>query len=87
MRSQRPCYYMPWSILRVPLPAGIGLALRNLLYVAAISRKAVLRVLLTVRCYACKYGIVCPSYGLYRSIFIYYKVGFMCIWLYAYLHI
>ena len=36
----------------------------------ALSRKAVLRVLLAVRCYTCGYGIVYPSYGLYRSIFI-----------------
>ena len=54
---------------------GIGLALRNLLCVAALSRKVVLRVLLAVRCCSCRYGIVCPSYGLYGSIFIYYKAG------------
>ena len=73
--------------LRVLLPAGIGLALRNLLYVVALSHKAVLRVLLAVRCYACGYSIVCPSYGLYGSIFIYYKAGFRYIWLYAYLRV
>ena len=41
-----------------------------------LSHKAVLRVLLAMRCYAYGYGIVCPSYGLYGSIFIYYKAGF-----------
>ena len=41
----------------------------------ALSHKAVLKVLLAVLCCSCGYGIVCPSYGLYGSIFIYYKVG------------
>ena len=87
MHSQSPRYYVPWSILRVPLPAGIGLALRNLLYVAALSRKAVLRVLLAMQCYSCRYGIVCPSYGLYGSISICYKAGLCvsgCMRTYAY---
>ena len=44
-------------------------------------------VLLAVLCYACRYSIVCLSYGLYGSIFIYYKAGFMYIWLYAYLRV
>ena len=35
----------------------------------------VLRVLLAVQCCSCGYGIVCPSYGLYGSISIYYKAG------------
>ena len=54
----------------VPLPAVIGLALRSLLYIASLSRKAVLSVLLAVLCYACGYGIVYPSSGLCGSIFI-----------------
>ena len=53
----------------------------------ALSHKAVLRVLLAVRCYACGYDIVYLSYGLYGSIFINYKAGFTYIWLYAYLRV
>ena len=64
---------MPCSIKRVPLPAVIGLALHSLLYVVSLSRKAGLSVLLAVLCYACGYGIICPSSGLCGSIFIYYK--------------
>ena len=78
---------MPWSILKGPTPAGIGLALRNLLCVAALSHEALLRVLLAMRCCSCGYGIVCPSYGLYGSIFIYYKAGLRvsgCMRTYAY---
>ena len=82
-----PAITCPVLYKRFPLPAGIGLAFRNLLCVVALSRKVVLRVLLAVRCYACGYGIVCPSYGLYGSIFIYYKAGFTYIWLYVCLHI
>ena len=55
------------------LPAVIGLALRSLLYVASLSRKVVLSVLLAVLCYACRYGIVYPSSGLCGPIFISYK--------------
>ena len=55
--------------------------------VAALSCEAVLRVLLAVRCCSCGYGIICPSYGLYGSISIYYKVGLrvsgcMCTYVY-----
>ena len=53
----------------------------------ALSHKAVLRVLLAVWCCSCRYGIVCPSYGLYGSIFIYYKAGLCvsgCMRTYAY---
>ena len=53
----------------------------------ALSRKAVLRVLLAVQCYSCGYGIVCLSYGLYGSISIYYKAGLCvsgCMHTYAY---
>ena len=52
---------------------SLALALRSLLYVASLSRKAVLSVLLAVLCYACGYGIVCSSSGLCGSIFIYYR--------------
>ena len=45
----------------VPLPAVIGLALRNLLYVPSLSHKAVFSAMLAVLCYVCGYGIVCPS--------------------------
>ena len=48
--------------------------------------RRVLRVLLAMQCYSCRYGIVYPSYGLYGSVVIYYKAGLTCIWLYAYLH-
>ena len=54
-------------------PLLLALALHSLLYVLSLSRKAVLSVLLAVLCYACRYGIVCPSSGLCGSIFIYYK--------------
>ena len=64
---------MPCSIKRVPLPAVIGLALRNLLYIVSLSCKAVLSVLLAMLCYACRYGIVYFSSGLCGSIFICYK--------------
>ena len=47
--------------------------LRSLLYVASLSRKAVLIVLLAVLCCACGYGIVYPSSSLCGSIFVYYK--------------
>ena len=57
----------------------MALALRSLLYVPSLSRKAVLSVLLAVLCYACRYGIVCPSSGLCGSIFIYYKRA-LCIY-------
>ena len=53
----------------------------------ALSCKVVLGVLLAVLCYTCGYGIVYLSYGLYGSIFIYYKAGFTFIWLYAYLRV
>ena len=52
---------------------SLALALRSLLYVASLSRKAVLSVLLAVLCYACRYNIVYLSSGLCGSIFIYYK--------------
>ena len=68
-----PAVMCPVLFKRAPLPAVIGLALRSLLYVASLSRKAVLSVLLAMLCYACGYGIVYPSSGLCRSIFIYYK--------------
>ena len=54
-------------------PLLLALTLHSLLYVPSLSRKAVLSVLLAVLCYACGYGIVCPSSGLCGSIFIYYK--------------
>ena len=54
-------------------PLLLALALCSLLYVPSLSRKAVLSVLLAMLCYARGYGIVCPSSGLCRSIFIYYK--------------
>ena len=54
-------------------PLLLALALCSLLYIPSLSRKAVLSVLLAVLCYACGYGIVCPSSGLCGSIFIYYK--------------
>ena len=54
-------------------PLLLALALRSLLYVPSLSRKAVLSVLLAMLCYACGYGIVCPFSGLCGSIFIYYK--------------
>ena len=54
-------------------PLSLALALRSLLYVASLSHKVVLSVLLAVLCYACGYGIVCPSSGLCGSILIYYK--------------
>ena len=54
-------------------PLFIGLALRSLLYIASLSRKAVLSVLLAVLCYACGYGIVYPSSSLCGSICVYYK--------------
>ena len=54
-------------------PLLLALALRCLLYVRSLSHKVVLSVLLAVLCYACGYGIVCPSSGLCGSIFIYYK--------------
>ena len=44
-------------------PLSLALAFRSLLYVASLSRKVVLSVLLAVLCYACGYGIVCPSSG------------------------
>ena len=53
----------------------------------ALSREAVLRVLLAVRCCSCGYDIICPSYGLYGSISIYYKAGLDvsgCMCTYAY---
>ena len=53
----------------------------------ALSHEAVLRVLLAVQCCSCGYGIVCPSYGLYGSISIYYKEGLCvcgCMHTYAY---
>ena len=43
--------------------------------------------MLAVRCCSCGYGIICPSYGLYGSIFIYYKAGLHvsgCMRTYAY---
>ena len=58
MHSQRPCYYVPCSISRVPLPAVIGLALRSLLYMRPYLVRRYLNVLLAVLCYACRYGIV-----------------------------
>ena len=54
-------------------PLSLALALRSLLYIVSLSRKAVLSVLLAMLCYACGYGIVCPSSGLCGSILIYYK--------------
>ena len=51
----------------------LALALCSLLYIPSLSCKAVLRIFLAVLCYACRYGIVCPSSGLCGSIFIYYK--------------
>ena len=63
-------------------PLLLAFALCSLLYVPSLSRKAVLSVLLAVLCYACGYGIVCPSSGLCRSIFIYYK-WVLCIYGYA----
>ena len=69
------------------IPAGIGLAFHNLLCVAALSHKAVLRVLLAVWCYSSGYGIVCLSHGLYGSIFTYYKAGYHvsgCMFTYVY---
>ena len=54
-------------------PLSLALALRSLLYVASLSCKAVLSVLLAVLCYACTYGIVYPSSGLCGSIVIYYR--------------
>ena len=47
-------------------PLSLALALRSLLYAMFLSRKAVLSVLLAVLCYACGYGIVCPSSGFMR---------------------
>ena len=47
----------------------------------------VLRVLLAVQCCSCGYSIICPSYGLYGSISIYYKAGLCvsgCMRTYAY---
>ena len=44
-------------------PLSLALAFHSLLYVASLSRKAVLSVLLAVLCYACRYGIVYPSSG------------------------
>ena len=73
--------------LKGPAPTVIGYALLNLLCVAALSRKAVLRVLLAVRCYYCGYGNVYPSSGLCGYIFIYYKAGLLvsgCMCTYAY---
>ena len=60
-------------------PLLLALALRSLLYILSLSHKVVLSVLLAVLCYACGYGIVCPSSGLCRSIFIYYKRA-LCIY-------
>ena len=54
-------------------PLLLALALRSLLYVPSLSRKAVLSVLLAMLYYACGYGIVCLSSSLCGSIFIYYK--------------
>ena len=54
-------------------PLLLALALHSLLYILSLSHKVVLSVLLAVLCYACGYGIVCPSSGLCGSIFIYYK--------------
>ena len=54
-------------------PLLLALALCSLLYIPSLSHKVVLSVLLAVLCYACGYGIVCPSSGLCGSIFIYYK--------------
>ena len=54
-------------------PLLLALALHSLLYVPFLSRKVVLSVLIAMLCYACRYGIVCPSSGLCGSIFIYYK--------------
>ena len=51
----------------------LALALHSLLYIPSLSHKVVLSVLLAMLCYACGYGIVCPSSGLCGSIFIYYK--------------
>ena len=59
--------------LKGPAPAVIGFALCSLLYLASLSRKAVLSVLLAVLCYACGYGIIYPSSGLCGPIFIYNK--------------
>ena len=44
-----------------PLPAVIGLVLRNLSYVLSLSCKAVLSAMLAVLCCVYRYGIVCPS--------------------------
>ena len=54
-------------------PLLLALALHSLLYIPSLSRKVVLSVLLAMLCYACGYGIACPSSGLCGSIFIYYK--------------
>ena len=54
-------------------PLSLALALRSLLYVASLSRKAVLSVLLAMLYYACGYGIVCPSSGFVWVYLIYYK--------------
>ena len=54
-------------------PLLLALALHSLLYVPFLSCEVVLGVLLAMLCYACGYGIVCPSSGLCGSIFIYYK--------------
>ena len=73
--------------LKGPAPTVIGYAFPNLLYAVALSCKAVLRVLLTVRCYSCGYGNVYPSSGLCGYIFIYYKAGLRvcgCMRTYAY---
>ena len=56
-----PTITCPVLFKGVLLPAVIGLALCNLLYVASLSHKVVLSVLLAVLCYAC------------GPIFIYYK--------------
>ena len=61
----------------------LALALHSLLYVASLSCKAVLSVLLAVLCYACGYGIVYPSSGLCGSIFIYYRQALR---VYGYMH-
>ena len=51
-------------------PLSLALALCSLLYVASLSRKAVLSALLAMLCCACRYGIVCPSSG-FMQVYLY----------------
>ena len=65
-----PALTCPVLFKRSRSPLSLALAFHSLLYVASLSRKVVLSVLLAVLCYACGYGIVCPSSG-FMQVYLY----------------